>query len=57
MKTPQRTTLVFLCIFCVSSIAYAWDNVGHMAVAGLAYDELTTEQQDRLVAILKIIQN
>jgi S1/P1 Nuclease len=53
MKTLQTMTSLFLCIFCVSSVAYAWDNVGHMAVAGLAYDELTTEQQDRLVAILK----
>ncbi len=53
MKTPQQTALVFLCIFSVSSIGYAWDTVAHMAVAGLAYDELTPEQQARLVAILK----
>lgn len=53
VKPLQSTTSVFLCIFYFSSIAYAWDNVGHMAVAGLAYDELTPEQQNRLVAILK----
>jgi hypothetical protein len=53
MRPLQPITLIFLGIFCVSSVAHAWDNVGHMAVAGLAYDELTTEQQDRLVAILK----
>lgn len=53
VRALQSTTSVFLCVFCFSSIAYAWDNVGHMAVAGLAYDELTPEQQNRLVAILK----
>lgn len=31
----------------------AWDNPGHMAVAGLAYDELSPAQRTRLVAILK----
>jgi hypothetical protein len=53
MRPLQSTTFVSLCVFCVFSVAHAWDNVGHMAVAGLAYDELTTQQQDRLVAILK----
>lgn len=53
MRPLQSITFVFLCVCCVLSIAYAWDNVGHMAVAGLAYDELTTQQQDRLVVILK----
>ena len=45
-------------ISCITSIilgpfAFAWDAVGHMAVAGLAYDELSQDQQSRLVAILK----
>jgi len=31
----------------------AWDSVGHMAVVGLAYDELTETQQNQLIAILK----
>jgi hypothetical protein len=53
MKTLRPTTSVFLCVLCVPLIAYAWDNVGHMAVAGLAYDELSPEQQARLVAILQ----
>src|SRR4029077_15874426 len=53
MRPLPSTTFLFLCVFCVVPVAYAWDSVGHMVVAGLAYDELTTEQQDRLVAILK----
>ena len=53
MRPLPSTTFLFLCVFCVVSVAYAWDSIGHMAVAGLAYDELTTQQQDRLVAILK----
>jgi len=45
-------------ISCITSIilgpfAFAWDAVGHIAVAGLAYDELSQDQQSRLVAILK----
>src|SRR5437764_9839891 len=46
---------VISCIITVilSPLACAWDNVGHMAVAGLAYDELSQDQQSRLVAILK----
>lgn len=45
-------------ISCITTVilgpfAFAWDAVGHMAVAGLAYDELTQEEQSRLVAILK----
>ena len=51
MRPLPSTTFLFLCVFSVVSVAYAWDSIGHMAVAGLAYDELTTQQQDRLVAI------
>jgi hypothetical protein len=40
-------------IVLLSARAYGWDSVGHMVVAGLAYDELTEAQQSQLVAILK----
>jgi hypothetical protein len=33
--------------------SFAWDNPGHMAVAGLAYDELSAPQRQRLVTWLR----
>jgi hypothetical protein len=32
----------------------AWNSPGHMIVAGLAYDELTSDQQQAVVALLKL---
>src|SRR6266481_4349415 len=40
-------------IALLSARAYGWDSIGHMVVAGLAYDELSEAQQSQLVAILK----
>lgn len=48
-----RTFLVSILFAGLTLAARAWDNPGHMAVAGLAYDELTTNQQARLVALLQ----
>lgn len=48
------------CFWTISLLCLSWpvaarafDSVGHMAVAGLAFDELSEAQQTKLVAILK----
>jgi hypothetical protein len=45
--------LLFATAFGKASPCYGWNGVGHMTVAGLAYDELPRQQQDRLAAVLK----
>ena len=55
MKSEKRVTMILLCslVFSPRFLAMGWDNPGHMAVAGLAYDELSTAQQAQLVALLR----
>lgn len=53
---PLRILAVSLLCFLgqgAGQLAFGWDNPGHMAVAGLAYDELSAEQKAHLVALLK----
>jgi len=50
MKKP--ISALVLCFIAQLSTSFGWDNPGHMAVAGLAYDELSPDQQQRLVALL-----
>jgi hypothetical protein len=50
----MKTFIPTVCLVTLLSLhALAWDNPGHMAVAGLAYDELAPAQQQKLVALLK----
>jgi hypothetical protein len=55
MKPEKRIIPILLCslVFSTGFLAMGWDNPGHMAVAGLAYDELSTAQQAQLVALLR----
>jgi hypothetical protein len=55
MNFLQRRIRILLLIASslTASIAFGFDNIGHMAVAGLAYDELTVDQRAHVVAILK----
>jgi hypothetical protein len=55
MKTLKHIAPLLLSILGPSTgfLAFGWDNPGHMAVAGLAYDELSGPQQGRLVALLR----
>src|SRR5215472_6388154 len=54
MKKLKIITVVLLSgIGGAGLSAFGWDNPGHMAVAGLAYDELTAAQQGRLAALLQ----
>jgi len=53
-KLVMKTPLLLLTIsFAAVATSFGWDNPGHMTVAGLAYDELTPAQQEKLVNILK----
>lgn len=55
MKTLKQISTILLCVFGSSAAysAFGWDNPGHMAVAGLAFDELASTQQARLAALLR----
>ncbi len=56
MERFGRVVVLALWSFILSGAGFsacAWDSPGHMAVAGLAYDELTPAEQTKLVAILK----
>ena len=55
MKTLKPRVGILLCLvaFGAGFSALGWDNPGHMAVAGLAYDELTATQQKRLATLLQ----
>lgn len=48
--TSIAARIAALCL--LASVAFAWDNPAHMAVAGLAYDALTPVQQHQLAQIL-----
>src|SRR5262245_58455270 len=52
MNRLKTSWIASLLIFSANFAAFAWDTPGHMAVGGLAYDELSTEQQTKLVALL-----
>src|SRR5690349_11488078 len=54
IKKLKLNAILLLTIGAGASLSVlAWDNPGHMAVAGLAYDELTAAQQGRLAGILQ----
>ncbi|HEY4308418.1 MAG TPA: S1/P1 nuclease [Pirellulales bacterium] len=46
-------SLVSLVILCCASQAHAWNDMGHMVVAELAYQRLTPAQRDKIAAILQ----
>jgi len=52
MQMKRTLALVVIGISLLAS-AYPWDNCGHMAVAGLAYDELTSAERTKIMAFLK----
>ena len=52
----MRWVLPFLCVFTFSlsaGSANAWNDVGHMAVARIAYEKLTDGERSAIVAILQ----
>src|SRR5207244_2539936 len=55
MKPIKQFCTILLCtVFAgVGFRAWGWDNPGHMAVAGQAYEELTSAEHAHLVALLK----
>lgn len=44
-------------IIVTSPVAHAWDRIGHMVVAGIAFDELSPEQQKKLFDVLSHLAN
>ena len=54
MKTSLLTILAFVCL---TTMAAAWDDLGHMIVAARAYDQLTTEVQEKVSRLLKLNPN
>lgn len=52
MLTRFGGVLICALLGCIGFRASGWDNPGHMAIAGLAYDELSRAQQVKLVALL-----
>jgi hypothetical protein len=54
----RRSAILTVSILLVATQPVAaWDGVTHMAVAGLAYDQLSTAQQSNLVEILSHLRN
>lgn len=51
MKTPVLTLLVLICLTTTSA---AWDELGHMTAASVAYDQLTPDVRKKVVKLLKI---
>src|SRR4051794_1334378 len=52
-KTLKLLTALLFCFLVAMPGARAWDNPGHMAVAGLAYDELSSAQQKELANLIR----
>jgi hypothetical protein len=53
MSKLRQFVAVTLCLVLFSSTSQAWFNVGHMAVAYVAYQQLTAEKKVRVAALLK----
>ncbi|HEY2114662.1 MAG TPA: S1/P1 nuclease [Candidatus Angelobacter sp.] len=53
MLKLRQLTAIALCLVLFSSTSNAWFNVGHMAVAYVAYQQLTTEKKARVATLLK----
>lgn len=53
MLKLRQLTAIALCLVLFSSTSNAWFNVGHMAVAYVAYQQLTAEKKTRVAALLK----
>lgn len=51
LKTPVLTISVLLCL---TASALAWDEMGHMMVADIAYDHLTPTVRQKAVTLLKL---
>jgi len=45
-------TLAGLCTLLSGSPAIAWDGPGHMAIAGLAYDQLSASEKSKLATVM-----
>ena len=54
MRTPLFTFLIFTWL---TSNAVAWDDLGHMMVGAIAYDQLTPEVQEKVSTLLKLHPN
>ena len=46
--------LTIMALACLTSHAAAWDDLGHMMVAAIAYDQLTPEVQQKVMTLLKL---
>jgi hypothetical protein len=53
MLKLRQLTAITLCLVLFSSTSNAWFNVGHMAVAYVAYQQLTPEKKLRVAKLLK----
>ena len=55
MCSKLRSVLaVSICLFLIMPDAFGWNSIGHMASAEVAYKLLTTKQQTRVIALLKL---
>jgi hypothetical protein len=53
MSKLRQLVAVTLCLVLLSSTSQAWFDVGHMAVAYVAYQQLTAAKKARVAALLK----
>jgi len=53
MSKLRQLVAVTLCMLLLSSTSHAWFDVGHMAVAFVAYQQLTPAKKARVAALLK----
>jgi hypothetical protein len=49
----MKRTLTVICLLAASTPALAWNGTGHMVVARLAWRQLTEDQRNKVIAILK----
>ena len=54
MSKPVRLALLFLLAATLAAPAYAWNDFGHMTVAYLAYQKLTSTARDRVNSLIKL---
>src|SRR6476620_10372359 len=53
MSKLRQLVAVTLCLVLMSSTSHAWFSFGHMAVAYVAYQQLTPAKKARVAALLK----
>lgn len=50
----RKLSFMILIFLCLDSNATAWDDLGHMTAGAIAYDRLTPEVRQKVIALLKL---